>query len=172
VPDGPPLRQDDTGEDVRRLQRLLVMLGRLPYDALTGRFDPATTFALRQFQRSTGLADHGEADAATWAALPPEPATVTLRPGDEGDAVVSLQAGLTEVRGPGEDTDPGPADGYFGENTELAVRAYQIDRAITVDGEVGDETWWVPAGPDGTTLAALALLTTVPGPSGPGAVPS
>jgi hypothetical protein len=40
------------------------------------------------------------------------------------------------------------------------VRAYQGDHAISVDGIVGDRTWWVPAGAAGATLASLAGLTT------------
>jgi peptidoglycan hydrolase-like protein with peptidoglycan-binding domain len=58
-------------------------------------------------------------------------------------------------------TDPGPIDGMFGPVTEAAVRAYQGDRGVPVDGIVGDLTWWVPAGAAGATLASLASLTTV-----------
>jgi peptidoglycan hydrolase-like protein with peptidoglycan-binding domain len=160
VNDGPPLRRDDTGEDVRRLQRLLVMVGRLPHRAITGLYEEATAFAVAAFQGDAGLPATGEADRSTWAALPPDPITPPLRRGDEGEVVAALQAALTDVRGPGEDTDPGPADGIFGPMTELAVRAYQRDRALLEDGEVDDQTWWVPADADGTTLAQLAQLVT------------
>jgi peptidoglycan hydrolase-like protein with peptidoglycan-binding domain len=54
----------------------------------------------------------------------------------------------------------GPIDGIFGPNTEAAVRAYQTQRSVTVDGVVGDETWWVPAGAASATLASLSGLTT------------
>jgi hypothetical protein len=40
------------------------------------------------------------------------------------------------------------------------VRAYQTRQSITVDGVVGDQTWWVPAGAAGATLAKLAGLVT------------
>ena len=58
-------------------------------------------------------------------------------------------------------TDPGSVDGDFGPKTEAAVKAYQQDRAVHVDGIVGDQTWWVPAGAAGATLASLSGLTTV-----------
>jgi len=38
------------------------------------------------------------------------------------------------------------------------VRAYQSEQNITVDGVVGNQTWWVPAGAAGATLASLAGL--------------
>ena len=49
-------------------------------------------------------------------------------------------------------TDPGPIDGNFGPRTESAVRAYQTQQNIDVDGIVGDQTWWTPAGAAGATL--------------------
>jgi N-acetylmuramoyl-L-alanine amidase len=36
--------------------------------------------------------------------------------------------------------DPGPIDGIFGPNTAAAVAAYQADRELLVDGEVGPDT--------------------------------
>jgi len=55
----------------------------------------------------------------------------------------------------------GAADGMFGPNTEAAVKAYQTQQGLTVDGVVGDRTWWTPAGGAGATLASLSELTTV-----------
>jgi peptidoglycan hydrolase-like protein with peptidoglycan-binding domain len=160
VNDGPPLSRDDTGEDVRRLQRVLVMLGRLPYDAITGLFDEATLFAVSGVQVHVGLEPTGTVDALTWESLPHDPVTPPLGEGDEGEIVAALQSALTDVRGPGEDTDPGPADGIFGPMTDLAVKAYQRDRTLDETGLVDDATWWVPADADGTTLARLAQLVT------------
>jgi peptidoglycan hydrolase-like protein with peptidoglycan-binding domain len=37
--------------------------------------------------------------------------------------------------------DPGPIDGAFGDATESAVKAFQQEREITVDGIVGKVTW-------------------------------
>jgi peptidoglycan hydrolase-like protein with peptidoglycan-binding domain len=85
-----------------------------------------------------------------------------LKRGDTGPAVSGLQLGLKKYNStPGAATDPGPVDGAFGPHTENAVKAYQGQRGVTVDGIVGDQTWWVPAGGAGATLASLAGATTV-----------
>jgi len=52
-------------------------------------------------------------------------------------------------------------DGIFGPKTEAAVKGYQTQLGLTVDGLVGDHTWWSPAGEAGATLASLSEATTV-----------
>ena len=59
-----------------------------------------------------------------------------LRRGSSGTAVRQLQEALKEAG-----HDPGPIDGEFGPATEAAVRAFQQEKEITVDGMVGDITW-------------------------------
>ncbi len=80
----------------------------------------------------------------------------TLARGSTGSVVTALQNALKIF---GAATDPGPIDGDFGPRTEAAVRAYQSHQSITVDGIVGHQTWWVPAGAAGATLASLAGLS-------------
>jgi len=70
------------------------------------------------------LADRAEKRAKASALRP------TLRRGDEGKAVETLQAAL------GID-----ADGVFGAGTEAAVRAFQADVGLGADGVVGPRTW-------------------------------
>lgn len=62
--------------------------------------------------------------------------TPTLERDARGAQVAEVQRGLREGG-----YDPGPADGIFGPRTEAAVRAYQADRGIEVDGIVGRQTW-------------------------------
>ena len=59
-----------------------------------------------------------------------------LKRGASGTAVRQLQAALKEAG-----HDPGPIDGHFGPATEAAVRAFQQEKGIAVDGVVGDITW-------------------------------
>jgi hypothetical protein len=61
-----------------------------------------------------------------------------LRKGCRGEAVQALQARLMTL---GYDLGPCGADGIFGRRTRAAVRAFQRDRGIRVDGIAGPVTW-------------------------------
>ena len=108
--------------------------------------------------QSSNLTADGVVGPATWNALAADPNTPRLARGSTGSVVSALQKALASYGGPNTPTDPGPIDGDFGPRTESAVRAYQTDRAVIADGVVGDQTWWVPAGAAGATLASLAGL--------------
>jgi peptidoglycan hydrolase-like protein with peptidoglycan-binding domain len=116
--------------------------------------------AIESFQQGSGLPADGFVGPQTWQALPSDPSTQELSYGAHGALVMALQRALLEYGGSASETDPGPIDGDFGPQTEAAVRAYQVRHGITADGVVGDQTWWVPAGAAGATLASLAGLTT------------
>jgi peptidoglycan hydrolase-like protein with peptidoglycan-binding domain len=60
----------------------------------------------------------------------------TLREGSSGEAVKELQIALQETG-----NDPGAIDGVFGAQTLAAVKAFQAERGIDVDGVVGPITW-------------------------------
>ena len=65
----------------------------------------------------------------------------TLRRGDTGNEVKNLQALLnlwTTQNGTYRDI---VVDGYFGEETETRLKAYQALQGLTVDGICGDESW-------------------------------
>lgn len=157
----PTLRNGSSSADVRRLQRILVMIKILGFEGIDGIFGPKTEAAVRSFQEGEGLTVDGVVGPATWGALPPPPHTPQLHRGSHRPEVSALQNGLKLIGGVGSPTDPGAVDGSFGPHTEAAVRAYQGERGVAVDGIVGDRTWWVPAGGAGATLASLAGLTTV-----------
>ena len=69
----------------------------------------------------------------------PSPETKpTLRRGDKGAYVTLAQ---TELIQKGYDCGTFGADGQFGAATEKAVRQFQKDHALTVDGVIGQKTW-------------------------------
>lgn len=59
-----------------------------------------------------------------------------IQSGDSGESVQYLQNLLNSY-----DRALLDADGEFGENTEIAVKAFQEKNGIESDGIVGDETW-------------------------------
>jgi peptidoglycan hydrolase-like protein with peptidoglycan-binding domain len=156
---GPTLSVGATGHDVRRLQRIFVMTKELLPSDLTGSFDVTTEQAVKDVQQGAGLTVDSIVGFATWRALPADPDTPVLSLGASGSVVTALQQGLKKYSTP--ETDPGLVDGDFGPKTEAAVKAYQQDRTVHVDGIVGDQTWWVPTGAAGATLASLSGLTTI-----------
>ncbi len=157
---GPTLSFGATGPDVLRLQRLLVELKLLTFDRIDGTFGAATESAVKNFQQGNGLTTDGIVGTQTWSRFPPDPHTPGLSVGAAGNSVSALQKGLKTYAAQNPAADPGPIDRAFGHRTEAAVRAYQSDRGVTVDGIVGDRTWWVPAGAAGATLASLSGVTT------------
>ncbi|MEU0454509.1 MULTISPECIES: serine/threonine-protein kinase [unclassified Streptomyces] len=64
--------------------------------------------------------------------------TELTRRGDRGQRVVQVQCMLTE-RGYG--VGGSGVDGSFGKDTAAAVRAFQRDKGLEVDGQVGPKTW-------------------------------
>ncbi len=157
---GPTLSLGSTGVDVRRLQVILVMRKILNYSEIDGSFGPKTQASVKSFQEENSLTADGIVGPMTWTALPADPNTPKLVRGSTGNVVAALQKGLLAYAGAGAPADPGPSDGNFGPRTESAVRAYQTERGLAADGIVGDQTWWVPAGAAGATLASLAGLVT------------
>lgn len=65
-----------------------------------------------------------------------EKALVNVRPGSRGNLTKLLQS-LLYVNG----YDVGEIDGIFGDKTEKAVRAFQKDKGLGVDGVAGKNTW-------------------------------
>lgn len=151
---GPTLSSGSSGDDVKRLQRLLVVMKFLDYTGIDGQFGTNTENAVKDFQQGNGLTVDGVVGPATWAALPADTDTPELSNGSTGSEVSAMQ---TVLKNAGLYT--GTVDGDFGPLTESAVEAYQTQRGVSVDGVVGDETWFVPAGAAGATLASLAGLT-------------
>jgi peptidoglycan hydrolase-like protein with peptidoglycan-binding domain len=153
----PVLQRGDRGPTVRVLQGRLVAAG-FPCDPVDGILGAGTERSVRAFQESRGLDVDGTVGLQTWTALltdqratPPEKSPVKVaqrteamqgelpprckRP-SKGQAVKRLQERLRHLG-----FDPGPIDGSFGGRTEQAVKAFQAQRGLEVDGIVGPGTW-------------------------------
>lgn len=86
---------------------------------------------------------HGKLPYVTYEAEPKKASEVTvklpvLKKGAKGDEVKALQALLI---GYGYSCGDSGVDGSFGGATDRAVRAYQADHGLEVDGSVGPATW-------------------------------
>ena len=90
------------------------------------------------FQREVGEeCCHGVCDYLNVRYLLPSSLSYpTLRRGSRGDKVKYLQYKLLS-----RFYDPGEIDGIFGSKVENAVKRYQKDRGLVVDGIVGKNTW-------------------------------
>src|SRR5919204_469600 len=128
---GPTIQQGSTGNDVRRLQRIFVMMKELDFTGIDGIFGPQTDALVRSFQQDNGLVVDGIVGPATWAKLPADPNTPLLQEGSHGPVVKAVQEVLHTFASGSGTPDPGPADGIFGPHTKAAVEGYQGDRGVT-----------------------------------------
>lgn len=97
-------------------------------------FNPMKT-KWKYYAIPNGLYDGGEIPTPTPAPSTDKP---TLRKGSTGVYVTLMQ---TELIQHGYTCGPTGADGKFGANTELAVKAFQKAVGLTVDGICGPKTW-------------------------------
>lgn len=132
----PTLRQGSSGEPVRQLQEALHGLGYDP-GPIDGDFGSQTQAAVMAFQGTRGIAVDGIVGEVTWLNIDEaDMSNPTIRKGSTGNPVRRAQKRLTLG---GYDTDG--VDGVFGAGTEAAVRRFQGDRGLIVDGIVGPRTW-------------------------------
>src|SRR5215213_3945805 len=132
----PPLKKGASGEVVRQLQQALKDLGFDP-GAVDGQFGSRTEAAVKAFQGDHDIAVDGIVGDITWLNIDEaDMSNPTIRKGSTGNPVRRAQKRLTlggyDTRG---------VDGIFGAGTEAAVRRFQGDRRLTVDGIVGPRTW-------------------------------
>jgi N-acetylmuramoyl-L-alanine amidase len=139
------LRRGDAGEDVAEIRSMLVSLGLLqaPGSPAAGTtFDPEVEQAVRGFQQRRGLITDGIVGPATYQVLRgatyhlgSRPLAYLISSPVHGDDVFALQDRLTELG-----YDAGRPDGMFGARTEKALRNFQRDYGLTVDGICGAAT--------------------------------
>src|SRR5664280_1504135 len=160
-PGQPTIRQGDTGDVVRRLQRAL---SRGSDRGLTvdGVFGWQTESGVVEFQKAESLMPDGVVGPLTWQALPDGGPMPLLDQGSTGDVVRHLQTVLTS--GPGQSGTPPPGiDGDFGPRTRACVEAFQRWGGVGVDGVVGDQTWAVSLQAMHSTLESVVGLNFVIG---------
>ena len=134
------IRLGSIGPEVEDVQHRLGALG-LPCEGEPAVFDAATEAALRTFQQRRGLIADGIVGPETWQAL--VGASFALgdrllygtRPMLYGDDVRELQRRLNRLG-----FDAGYDDGLFGPQTVAAVREFQLNAGLLVDGIAGRET--------------------------------
>ena len=130
----PTLRQSSRNNFVYLLQFILYQKG---YNlSVDGIFGPNTLSAVRDFQSKNGWSVDGIVGPRTWQYLLNLVPYPTLRNGNRGSYVVFLQRLLESKFIP-----VGVVDGIFGTQTENAVRTFQEQNGLTIDGIVGPNTW-------------------------------
>ena len=138
------LSRGNSGDKVKQMQNRLISLGYLDGKA-SGRVDATTEAAIIAFQRRNDLDADGVAGPSTLEKMYSSSARkassavgvigVTLKKGDEGDAVRTLQHRLKELG-----YLSGTVDGSYGTATEQAVKEFQRANGISADGKAGSST--------------------------------
>ena len=131
----PLLRQGSRNNFVYLLQ--FILNNSFGYNlSVDGIFGNNTLSAVRDFQGNNSLTVDGLVGNNTWTYLLNLPPYPLLREGSRGSYVRFLQNLLQSKFIP-----TGNIDGIFGSQTLNAVRAFQQENNLTVDGIVGDNTW-------------------------------
>lgn len=158
-----------SGEDVKTMQVQLNRISRnypaIPKIAeITGDFDYATEEAVLKFQQIFNLAPTGIVDEATWYKIAyiytsvkrlaeldsegiaqeefPKQYTEELRVGMQGPEIRALQYYLAMVGAYYAAVTPVPITGYFGTQTENAVKSFQRTFGLPDTGVVDRTTWY------------------------------
>ena len=118
------------------IQERLMELGYLDWDEPSDYYGYGTEYALQLFQRKHGLQVDGIAGDLTLEQLFAESAApYTVKLGDRGTDVESIQKRLQELK-----YLKAGSTGYFGTDTESAVKSFQKRNGLYADGNVGEQT--------------------------------
>ena len=126
----------DKGSAVASLQQRLSDLEYYDYASITGYYGPVTKQAVERFQRTNGLAVDGIAGPETSALLNSDKAQYfCLYPKDKGYDVKTLQLRLKELG-----YLKGAVTGYFGTDTQKALKEFQAQNGLSADALAGKDT--------------------------------
>lgn len=158
------LREGDRGDAVKAPQYYLNLISvfnnAIPQISVDGIYGSATRAAVEAYQSAYGLPVTGTINEETWNSLTntylgivedlspenigsfsePFPGEV-LRRGSSGDDVRTLQGYLAKISEYYPSVPGIPITGYFGDQTENAVIAFQNDFGIAPSGVVGVVAW-------------------------------
>jgi N-acetylmuramoyl-L-alanine amidase len=152
------LRLGATGEAVRDVQLRLHAAGH-PSDDELGTFGEATERAVRTFQEARGLEPDGRVGVETWAALVESGFSLGDRllyhstPNLRGDDVAQLQRRLNALG-----FDAGREDGILGPETGEALREFQRNAGLSLDGIAGPATVAALARVGGLAAGSVAAV--------------
>lgn len=147
----PYLQSGSTGKSVTMLQKALTELGFYTGTA-DGQFSAATLSALKAFQKKNGIKQDGIASPEvqklifegrplnskgkkTDVKLLPPMEEVDMESGDQGEQVTQLQLRLSSLG-----YYAGAATGAYDSATVSAVKKFQKDHSLYVDGKAGAKT--------------------------------
>ena len=142
-----PAQEGANNTNVNLIQSFLQTL-KLYSEPIDGVFGPKTKEAVLKFQAANGLKQDGIVGVVTWEALyiGQRPDLPLLYPGSYCDDVAKIQSVLKfspfirETLG-FDGYYFGKIDGVFGSQTLAAIKSFQNDKQIVVDGVIGSQTW-------------------------------
>ncbi len=153
----PTLKEGMESPEVTVLQERLMTLGYLDIDEPTQYYGPATAYAVGLFQRQHSLDMDGVCGPQTLSVIYTEEAKpYTLLEGTSGNDVDMLQERLMELGY----LEREEATGYYGTETIEAVKAFQANNEIGVDGKTGQVTLDLIYSSKASPTAALAYQGT------------
>ncbi len=155
-------QNDDVKQAIMQIQRFLRLLQinsketvNVPIDGIYGS---STKDAVKKFQKENNLPDTGTVDKVTYDLLyekaleaefeqsEPLPLYIfqngqSVKKGEESDFVMLLQIMLNSLTVAYDDYSPLEINGIFNEQTENAVRLFQMRNNIPASGIVNKQTW-------------------------------
>lgn len=137
------LKEGDENSQVQILQDRLMDLGYMDFDEPTSVYGASTAYAVELFQRQHVLEQDGVAGPEILELLYSDQAKpYTLLQGTSGNDVDALQRRLIDLGYMDKST------GYYGTETIEAVKAFQEQNDLEVDGKTGEITLSLIYSPD------------------------
>ncbi|MDR0992395.1 MAG: peptidoglycan-binding protein [Ruminococcus sp.] len=158
-----PVTAGERKNDIQEIQNYLRLISfqnaDIPTILPTGIYDSQTREAVTRFQEAAGLPATGEIDKATWdeivaeykqveaylsavGSISPFPSRqLQLKQGDRSTTIFMLQSLIATLAMHYINIPRITVDGYFGPDTEVAVKVLQKVVGLPETGIVDDKTW-------------------------------